>query len=153
MVSVTGAGRYVFLYAAPQGNGYQTGNRQLQGVTAQADRIGTPAVQQTVACQLSVCKSMVSVTGAGRYVFLSLPCDVLVPPSFNHDSQIVAGAMLGGQIGELNNQATKGTRVTTDDGVCKSMVSVTGAGRYVFLSLPCDVLVPPSFFFFFFAYQ
>ncbi|NYB29781.1 hemagglutinin repeat-containing protein [Pantoea agglomerans] len=34
----------------------------------------------------------------------------------NHDSQIVAGAVLGGQIGELNNQATKGTRVTTDDG-------------------------------------
>jgi filamentous hemagglutinin len=34
----------------------------------------------------------------------------------NQDSQIVAGAVLGGQIGELNNQATKGTRVTTDDG-------------------------------------
>gem|GEM_PF-6100180 len=34
----------------------------------------------------------------------------------NRDSQTVAGAVLGGQIGELNNQATKGTRVTTDDG-------------------------------------
>ncbi|KAA5929370.1 MULTISPECIES: filamentous hemagglutinin N-terminal domain-containing protein, partial [unclassified Pantoea] len=34
----------------------------------------------------------------------------------NQDSQIVAGAVLGGQIGELNNQATKGTRVTTDSG-------------------------------------
>ncbi|MEY8769549.1 hemagglutinin repeat-containing protein [Erwinia sp. ACCC 02193] len=35
---------------------------------------------------------------------------------FNHDSQIVAGATLGGQIGDLDNQATKGTRVTTDNG-------------------------------------
>ncbi len=34
----------------------------------------------------------------------------------NQDSQIVAGATLGGQIGELDNQATKGVRVTTDDG-------------------------------------
>jgi len=34
----------------------------------------------------------------------------------NRDSQIVAGAVLGGQIGELNNEATKGTRVTTDNG-------------------------------------
>ncbi|WP_380181722.1 hemagglutinin repeat-containing protein, partial [Kalamiella sp. sgz302252] len=34
----------------------------------------------------------------------------------NQDSQIVAGAALGGQIGELDNEATKGTRVTTDKG-------------------------------------
>ncbi|EGM0865561.1 hemagglutinin repeat-containing protein [Salmonella enterica] len=34
----------------------------------------------------------------------------------NHDSQIVAGGTLGGTIGELDNQATKGDRVTTDDG-------------------------------------
>nr|WP_024967752.1 hemagglutinin repeat-containing protein [Pantoea sp. IMH] len=37
----------------------------------------------------------------------------------NHDSQIVAGAALGGQIGELDNQATRGTRVTTDSGTVK----------------------------------
>ncbi|URQ62202.1 hemagglutinin repeat-containing protein [Pantoea alhagi] len=37
----------------------------------------------------------------------------------NHDSQILAGATLGGEIGELNNQATKGTRVTTDKGTVR----------------------------------
>ncbi|MGD8106443.1 hemagglutinin repeat-containing protein [Pantoea sp. FN0302] len=37
----------------------------------------------------------------------------------NHDSQILAGATLGGQIGELDNQATKGTRVTTDNGTVR----------------------------------
>ncbi|EFE7253722.1 hemagglutinin repeat-containing protein [Escherichia coli] len=34
----------------------------------------------------------------------------------NHDSQIVAGGTLGGTVGEVDNQATKGDRVTTDDG-------------------------------------
>ncbi|UIL51050.1 hemagglutinin repeat-containing protein [Pantoea agglomerans] len=34
----------------------------------------------------------------------------------NQDSQIVAGALLAGEIGELNNLATQGTRVTTDQG-------------------------------------
>ncbi|EDG0478263.1 filamentous hemagglutinin N-terminal domain-containing protein, partial [Salmonella enterica subsp. enterica serovar Newport] len=34
----------------------------------------------------------------------------------NHDSQIVAGGTLGGTVGELDNQATKGERVTTDAG-------------------------------------
>ncbi|WP_404851695.1 hemagglutinin repeat-containing protein (plasmid) [Enterobacter asburiae] len=34
----------------------------------------------------------------------------------NHDSQIVAGGTLGGMVGELDNQATKGDRVTTDAG-------------------------------------
>lgn len=34
----------------------------------------------------------------------------------NHDSQIVAGGTLGGTVGEVDNQATKGERVTTDEG-------------------------------------
>lgn len=34
----------------------------------------------------------------------------------NHDSQIVAGGTLGGMVDELDNQATKGDRVTTDAG-------------------------------------
>ncbi|WP_350307427.1 hemagglutinin repeat-containing protein [Photorhabdus viridis] len=34
----------------------------------------------------------------------------------NNDSQIVAGATLGGDIDELHNNATKGERITTDEG-------------------------------------
>ncbi|WP_236650488.1 hemagglutinin repeat-containing protein [Photorhabdus laumondii] len=34
----------------------------------------------------------------------------------NHDSQIVAGGTLGGEIGELHNIATQGERITTDTG-------------------------------------
>ncbi|RAW91798.1 MULTISPECIES: hemagglutinin repeat-containing protein, partial [unclassified Photorhabdus] len=34
----------------------------------------------------------------------------------NHDSQIVAGGALGGEIGELHNIATQGERITTDKG-------------------------------------
>ncbi|WP_445495133.1 hemagglutinin repeat-containing protein [Photorhabdus sp. SF281] len=34
----------------------------------------------------------------------------------NNDSQIVAGATLGGNIDELHNNATKGERITTDEG-------------------------------------
>lgn len=34
----------------------------------------------------------------------------------NYDSQIIAGGALGGVIGELNNVATTGKRVTTDVG-------------------------------------
>ncbi|WP_289997890.1 hemagglutinin repeat-containing protein, partial [Photorhabdus laumondii] len=34
----------------------------------------------------------------------------------NHDSQIVAGGTLGGEIGELHNIATQGERITTDKG-------------------------------------
>uniref|UniRef100_UPI0036D8AD97 two-partner secretion domain-containing protein n=1 Tax=Photorhabdus sp. RM322S TaxID=3342825 RepID=UPI0036D8AD97 len=34
----------------------------------------------------------------------------------NHDSQIVAGGALGGEIGELHNIATQGERITTDEG-------------------------------------
>nr|WP_242452231.1 hemagglutinin repeat-containing protein [Morganella morganii] len=34
----------------------------------------------------------------------------------NHDSQIVAGGTLGSTVGEVDNQATKGDRVTTDEG-------------------------------------
>ncbi|NHB94591.1 hemagglutinin repeat-containing protein, partial [Photorhabdus cinerea] len=34
----------------------------------------------------------------------------------NHDSQIVAGGALGGEIGELHNIATQGERITTDTG-------------------------------------
>ncbi|KUV68680.1 filamentous hemagglutinin N-terminal domain-containing protein [Escherichia coli] len=35
---------------------------------------------------------------------------------FNHDSQIVAGGSLDGHIGTLDNRATQGERVTTDEG-------------------------------------
>ncbi|WP_146747967.1 hypothetical protein, partial [Photorhabdus sp. S9-53] len=34
----------------------------------------------------------------------------------NHDSQIVAGGELNGEIGELHNIATQGERITTDKG-------------------------------------
>ncbi|MGR3863914.1 hemagglutinin repeat-containing protein, partial [Edwardsiella anguillarum] len=43
---------------------------------------------------------------------LTLTADRVV----NHDSHMVAGGTLGGVIGEVNNQATKGERTTTDVG-------------------------------------